>query len=57
LQGASPEEFTLSDAVLPVAVSIMELVLAWWRKERKEGESLRSWGSSSGSLSHIMGLL
>jgi hypothetical protein len=57
LQGGSPEELTLSGTVLSVAVSIVELVLAWWRKERKEGESLRSWGSSSGSLSHIMGLL
>jgi hypothetical protein len=40
LQGGSAEELTMVDAVFPVALSTIELVLAWWAKEREEGGRL-----------------
>jgi hypothetical protein len=50
LQDQAADEQRITDAVLPVAVSIMELVLAWCRRERKEGGSLEGRGGFPPSI-------
>jgi hypothetical protein len=38
MPSAVQAEETLTDAVVPVFVGVIELLLAWWRSEQDEGE-------------------